>query len=61
MPTAYDIAAQFIARCRAGFTNEFQHAAWLKKHAKEIAALPIEEREKVLFEHEQATAKEFSK
>lgn len=55
------IAAQLIARCSAGFTNEFQHANWLKKHQAEIAGLPEVLHEPVLLAHKMATVKEFSK
>lgn len=58
--TPFEIAAQLIARCAAGFANEFQHANSLKKHRAEIDALPLALRAKVLLAYDQATVPEFS-
>lgn len=61
MTTPFDYAAQCIARCYAGFQNEFAHAAWAKRERPKIDALPIPLRKKVWLAWDQATAVEFSK
>lgn len=60
MPSPLEFAAQMIARCYAGFRNEHHWQAWLRKYQKEIAALPLPLRKKVLLAHDQASATEFS-
>jgi hypothetical protein len=59
--TARIKAAQLLAVCRRGFSNEFEWFAWRKKHAKEIEALPLNLRNEVMLAWDQSTAKEFSR
>lgn len=59
--TPLELAASFIARTEAGFDNEHEWLNWRKKHAAEIAALPIALRNKVMISWGNASAKEFSK
>lgn len=53
--TPTEFAAERIARCAAGFQNEHEHAASLRKHRKAIDKLPPPLRHKVLLAYEQAT------
>jgi hypothetical protein len=56
-----DLADAFVKHCEEGFQSEHHWLAWRKKHAKEIAALPIPLRNRVEAAHLNATAKEFSR
>ena len=54
-------AAECIAICRRGFANEHAWAAWWKKRATRIRALPPALSGRVAVAWQNATAKEFSK
>jgi len=53
-----EVAASLLERCLGGFTNEFEHAAWLRKHMSEIDALPRAFRKAILAAHENASTPE---
>lgn len=55
------LAQKFQARCRGGFRNEFEWAAWAAKHKAEIDAMPPALRASVLAAWNNATAREFSR
>ena len=59
--TVQEKADELLRRCNGGFDNHFEHANWIKKHRKEIDALPPRLREDVMSAHHNATAKEFSR
>jgi hypothetical protein len=54
------VAHRLLSVCKRGFVNEHAWMAWRKAHAKEIADLPLAQRNIVCGAWEQATAKEFS-
>lgn len=55
------LAAQLIGRCRGGFRNEFEWAAWAAKHKAEIDGLPSVLRASVLAAWSNASTPEASR
>jgi hypothetical protein len=51
------LAAQLVQQCRRGFTSEFHWMGWRRKWAKQIEALPLDLRNRIIMAWDNAGPK----